>query len=220
VLIPQDISDILGDPPGTHIVPCALPVFRRKDWYVDDAPLAEAQRMVREYHYSKGGSNTAVYTHGLYERTTGTLYGVAWWLPPTRVACESVNKEQWRKVLSLTRLVAHPDVPRNACSFLIAESVKRIKADGRFVSLVTYADESQGHTGAIYKASNWHYVGRTGPYPRWVSQDGRQVAPKATVNRTKAEMEALGHRKTGAFYKHKFIMHLQKTARLTPHDAS
>ena len=72
---------------------------------VRPCPLADAQRMVREHHYSKGGSNTAVYAHGLYERATGLLIGVAWWLPPTRVAAESVNRNTWKQVLSLTRLV-------------------------------------------------------------------------------------------------------------------
>lgn len=184
--------------------------LRREDWYVADAPLKAAQALVVEHHYSRGGSNTACYTHGLYRRADDGLCGVAWWLPPTRVACESVNKEHWKRVLSLTRLVVTPGVPTNAASFLLARSTKLIRQDGRFVSLVTYADESQGHTGAIYRAANWQYVGRTGPYPRWLDADGKQVAPKATVNRTKAQMEALGHRKVGTFHKHKFVMHFHQ----------
>jgi hypothetical protein len=182
--------------------------FRKGDWEVRPAPLADAQALVREHHYARGGSNTAVYVHGLYWAGMEFLCGVAWWLPPTRVACESVNRREWQRVLSLTRMVMAPGIPKNACTFLLARSVKAIKQDGRFVSLVTYADESQGHTGGVYRAANWDYVGRTGPYPRWLDQDDKQVAPKATVNRTKSQMEALGHRKVGAFYKHKFVMHL------------
>lgn len=170
--------------------------------------LVDAQQMVREYHYSKGGSNTAVYTHGLFERASARLVAIAWWLPPTRVACESVNRENWKQVLSLTRLVCLPDAPKNSASFLLAHSVRLIRKDGRFKSLVTYADESQNHTGNIYRASGWIYVGRTGPYPRWLDAEGKQVSPKATVNRTKAQMEALGHRKVGSFFKHKFVIHL------------
>jgi hypothetical protein len=185
-------------------------IFRREDWYVADAPLAAAQVMVAEHHYSRGGSNTACYTHGLYRAATDELVGVAWWLPPTRVACESVNREQWRRVLSLTRLVILPGVPKNACSFLLSKSVKMIQQDGRFVSLVTYADERQNHLGGIYKASNWTYAGRTGPYPAWVDATGRQVAVKATKNRTKAEMLELGHVCVGKFHKHKFVLHLHE----------
>ena len=184
--------------------------LKSSDWYVYPAPLKTAQQMVRDYHYSKGGSNTAVYVYGLYRRSDNWLAGVAWWLPPTRVACESVNKEHWKKVLSCTRLVCHPDAPTNAASFLLGKSIKLIRQDGRFVSLVTYADEAQGHIGSIYKATNWEYVGRTGPYPKWINKEGRQVACKATKNRTKAEMLDLGYTRVGSFYKHKYVIHLFK----------
>ena len=185
------------------------PWLRKADWFVSDVPLKEAKRLVVEHHYSKGGSNTACYTHGLFHKDSGELYGVAWWLPPTRVACESVNKKDWKKVLSLTRMVMIPGAPKNACSFLLSRSVKKIAQDGRFVSLVTYADESQGHTGRVYLASNWEYVGKTPPYPRWVDPiTGRQVSPKSTVNRCRREMEALGYVMEGKYSKHKYVLHL------------
>lgn len=185
--------------------------LRKADWYVADAELAAAQAMVREHHYARGGSNTAVYVHGLYRRSDDWLAGIVWWLPPTRVAAESVNKAHWQRVLSLTRMVILPGVPKNAASFLLARSVQMIGRDGRFETLVTYADESQGHTGGVYKASGWGYVGRTGPYPRWHAPDGRQVAQKATVNRVKAEMERLGYVKVGSFHKHKYVLHVGAT---------
>jgi len=185
------------------------PQLKSKEWAIRDASLKQAQEMVREHHYSKGGSNTAVYVHGLYRKEDDALMGIAWWLPPTRVACESVNRPEWKRVLALTRLVILPDVPRNAASFLLSRSIAIIRKQRRFSSLVTYADESQGHDGAIYRASNWIYVGKTGPYPKWVdpANDNRQVSPKSTVNRTKAKMESLGFLKTGAYHKHKFVIH-------------
>lgn len=176
------------------------------EWEVLPCLLVDAQEFIRKWHYARGGSNTAVYTHGLYRKGDNILRGVAWWLPPTRVACESVDKKNWKQVLSLTRMAVLPDCPKNACSFLLARSTKIIFGDGRFTSLVTYADESQGHTGGVYKAANWEYIGRTGPYPRWLDISGKQVAPKSTVNRTKAQMEALGHKKVGSFFKHKYVL--------------
>lgn len=186
-----------------------MSALKSEDWEVRHASLSEARAMVEQHHYAKGGSNTAVYIHGLYRKSDGSLQGIVWWLPPTRVACESVNKLEWKKVLSLTRMVVLPDVPKNACTFMLSRSVRLIRKDKRFVSLVTYADESQGHSGGVYRAANWIYVGRTGPYPRWISVDGKQVSPKATVNRTKAKMIALGHSKQGSFFKHKFVLHLR-----------
>lgn len=186
-------------------------MFKKENYYVTDAPFNEAKELVKKYHYSKGGSNTFVYVHGLYEKQTNKLVGIAWWLPPTKVACQSVNKDEWTKVLSLTRMVVVPNVPKNACSFLLSKSIKLIKKDKRFVSLVTYADDAMNHTGTVYKASNWTFVGKTGPYPKWIDPEtGRQVAQKATKNRVKKEMEELGYKKVGSYYKYKYVIHLYK----------
>lgn len=179
---------------------------RKKDYTVDSVPHSVVADFIRTHHYSKGCSNTQVYGHGLFR--DGVLVGAASWLPPTKVAAKSVDAENWTRVLSLTRLAIHPDEPTNAASLLLGASIRLIRKDRKWVWGVTYADESQGHKGQIYRATNWQYVGRTGPYPRWVDENGRQVAPKSTKNRTKAEMEALGHVLTGRFYKHKFIIPL------------
>lgn len=176
----------------------------------------EARRFVADNHYAGGCSNTAVYADGLYRRGQDELLGVALWLPPTRVAAESVNKAEWRRVLSLSRLCVRGDVPRNGASFLMAKSIRRIRAEGRFASLVTYADEFMGHSGAIYRATNWSFIGSGSKQPRWEDSDGRQVAKKATRTRTNAEMRALGHRLVGAYRKHKFVMHLEAPTNLLP----
>lgn len=177
----------------------------RTEWEVRPCLLKDAQAFIKQYHYARGGSNTAVYTHGLYRRGQDTLCGVAWWLPPTRVAAESVNRDHWQKVLSLSRMAVLPDCPKNSCSFMLARSIDIIRRERRFVTLVTYADESQGHTGGVYKASGWTYVGKTGPYLRWLDRSGRQVSAKATKSRTVAQMEALGYVRAGRFFKHKYV---------------
>lgn len=185
--------------------------LKKADFFVSDCPQQDAKELIEKYHYAKGTSKVRVYTHGLYEKSTGDLVGAAWWLPPTRVACESVNKEQWKKVLSLSRLVVLPHVPTNGASFLVGQSIRLIKKEGRFVSLVSYADSSQGHEGAIYKATNWDYVGVTRKTPLWVCPaSGKQVACKSTVNRTKQQMLDLGYELKGRYEKHKYVMHLTK----------
>lgn len=147
--------------------------------------------------------------HGLFRG--GALVGVAHWLPPTRVCAESVDRKRWRGVLSLSRLVLLDEEPANAETILLGASVRLLKRDPRWVTLVTFADESQGHTGVIYRAAGWTYVGRTRPRPRWVTADGAQVATQAGPRtRTRAEMESLGHRRAGAHAKHKFILTIRE----------
>ena len=71
--------------------------------------------------------------------------------------------------------------------------------------LVTYADEWRHHTGAIYRADNWIYIGLTKP-ERAYQINGRQVARKAGGNtRTHAEMLTLGAEMVGSFSKHKYV---------------
>jgi hypothetical protein len=185
--------------------------LRKRDWLVRDVPTAEARAFIAEYHYSKGSSLTRVYSHGLFRKDSAALMGVAIWLPPTRVAAESVNRGAWQKVLSLTRLACRPDAPRNAATFLLGASIRLIRADRRFVSLVTYADTRYGHTGAIYRASNWDYVGCMKGSCAWRDPaTGRQVARKATRSRTDAEMLALGYERLPPSDKHKFVLHLRE----------
>lgn len=186
------------------------PTFCKADWEVRDVPLAVARRLVVDHHYAKGGSNTGTFVHGLVHRQTGKCFGVAWWIPPTKGAAMTVNTD-WRRVLTLTRMVMIPGALKNSCSFLLARSVKQIEADGRFLSLVTYADEGEGHVGTIYKAANWNYVGLSSLEERWIDAEGRHVARKSAGNsRTTAEMEALGYAKSGKTKKHKFVLHLKK----------
>lgn len=182
--------------------------LRRGDYEVRDIPAKDAREFIILHHYSKGCSNTRVYSHGLFKKGRDELLGVCIWLPPTKVAAESVNKEKWKQVLSLTRLAVKPDVPKNAATFLMSASIRLIKKDSRFVSLVTYADDFMGHTGGIYKASNWQYVGHMRGSPRWEDENGRQIARKSTVSRTNAQMKELGCRMVGVFGKHKYVMHI------------
>lgn len=183
--------------------------LRAAQWHVGPVSPKIARRFLEVFHYARGAANTAVFVHGLYLKGCDYCFGVVWWMPPTRVAAESVNAVEPDRVLALSRMAVFPDAPKNACTFLLARSVALIRADGRFNTLVTYADESQGHTGGVYRAANWRYAGCSRPYYRWLTADGRQVSAKATRNRTVAQMAALGHVPAGRSRKHKFVLSLR-----------
>ena len=188
------------------------PVLKKSDYEVKTIPLATCQQMVQKYHYARTGSNTATFRHGLFLKTQPeTCLGVAWWIPPTKSAALANYPSNWKAVLVLSRLVVHPDVPQNAASFLIMASVKLIRQDLRWEYLLTYADEWQKHSGTIYKATNWKYLGKTTPEATWVDTEGRMVARKAGPHtRTKAEMESLGYKMIGRYSRHRFGMSLRK----------
>lgn len=181
--------------------------LKKRDYEVRPVSIGVARRLVEDFHYAAGASNTAVYLHGLFranEFFDEQCCGVAWWIPPTRSAAEATYPERWQGVLCLSRLVIAPGVPKNACSFLLARS-RRIIDKQVWPCLVTYADDWRGHSGGIYRADNWQYVGKT-KAERTYQINGRMTARKAGGHtRTHAEMLALGAECIGSFAKHKFI---------------
>lgn len=182
--------------------------LKRSEWEVREVSIQTARALVEKYHYAKGASNTRIHCHGLFR--SGAFWenecvGVAWWLAPTRAAAEATYPPNWKGVLSLSRLVIAPGVPKNACTFLLARSVKLIDAK-RWPCLVTYADDWRGHTGTIYRASNWKYLGKTKGHPTW-TVNGVMTARKAgPKTRTRDQMLALGAVCEGVHAKHKFVL--------------
>lgn len=182
--------------------------IRKGEWGVFDAPFEAAKELVKAYHYAKGTSNTFVFCHGLYSLNDLSIHGALLWMPPTRPAAMSVCADP-NAVLALSRMVVSPGTPKGACSFLVSRSVKIIRRTRRFKVLLAYSDEFEGHTGAVYLACGWKSLGPQKPTPVWLDADGKRVSPKATVNRTRVEMEALGHRLVARSVKHKYVKHLE-----------
>lgn len=198
-----------GQPEGGGSIPTSpLQRLRKRDWVVANCDIDTAYRLVAAEHYAKGASNTAVYLHGLYPSNWlwyAQCAGIAWWIPPTRSAAEALAGDGWRGVLSLSRLVIEPDIPANACSFLLAHSTKLINRD-RWPVLVTYADSWRNHTGAIYRAAGWTYDGETARAPVYTLR-GVMIARKAGgKTRTHAEMMAIGCICHGRFSKSRFVL--------------
>lgn len=66
------------------------------------------------------------------------------------------DKRYGGKTWELARLYLLDEIPCNAETWLIGQSVKWIKRHRREVQyLVSYADPSAGHAGTIYRAANW-----------------------------------------------------------------
>ena len=187
--------------------------LKAKDYVARTVSLRTCQELVKRYHRQGGGANTATFRHGLFHKDRDTFdddcLGIAWWIPPTRSCAEASTDGDWRRVLSLSRLVCHPSAPRNAASFLLSKSIKFIRVTGRWDCLVTYASQRFGHNGAIYKATNWEQMGLTSPEATWINEKGHEVARKAGPHtRTKSEMETLGYQMIGRFAKIKYRIFL------------
>ena len=186
----------------------ATPRLRRAEWQVRSVDIVVARRLIVAEHYARRAANTAVYCHGLFRKWAfweEECEGVAWWIPPTRSAAEATYPANWEGVLTLSRLAIRPDVPVNAASFLVGASIRLIDRE-RWPCLLTYADTMMGHTGAIYRATNWRYVGMTNPESAFSIKGKLRSRKRGDQTRTRGEMMLLGAVDLGRHAKHKFVL--------------
>jgi len=180
------------------------PVARRADYALIDVDLDFAKWFFARHHYSKGCAKQAAAVHGIVRR--GVIVGVAFWMPPPKPAADYVARRldgRASEVLGLSRLAVVPDEPQNVASMLIGRSIRALHE--RWTRLLTFADESQGHTGTIYRATGWLEDGHTDKRVRWVDPEGRHVSPFSTTNIPVAELERRGYRRDGYYTKIRFI---------------
>lgn len=92
----------------------------------------------------------------------GGLIGAAIW--------GKLGMNVWKKyadkedqLLELRRLCCIDDTPKNTESYFIGKMIRWLRNNTKLKTLISYADLSHGHTGIIYKASNWKLIGQTPP---------------------------------------------------------
>jgi hypothetical protein len=195
----------------------ALPLRTRlhsEEWYVAPTSLKVGKDMVWRHHYSRSASPSAVYLFGLMLKNDFNVWGVSWWIPAPKATVDSYNPGGYSTTLVLHRLVVHPLVPTNGASFLLGRSIRAIVKDGRYELLVTYADTWRGHTGQIYKATNWEYRGLSEPTQVWTTEGGQLIGRRGQrygkgKNRLNSDLIAMGCTFQGKYAKHVYTMKLK-----------
>ena len=125
----------------------------------------ECYEFVKNYHYTKMIGAGSKYCFGLYENDI--LIGVGLWRQPngrlTYKLFSEFGLSDNSSILDLTRLCLIDDTLKNTESFFLSKMIKYIKKiDNDIHFLITYADYNQGHSGVIYRASNWVPFGSGG----------------------------------------------------------
>ena len=132
-----------------------------KKWTVAKVERSDIKSFIEKWHYSKSINGCrSSYHYALYDEQNimkGAMFygGMA-------------MANQWKKfatkeddVLELRRLCCVDDTPKNTESFFIGATIRDLKKNWQGKILVSYADKEYGHTGTIYKASNWEMIGET-----------------------------------------------------------
>lgn len=67
------------------------------------------------------------------------------------------------EIIELRRLVCIDDTPKNTESYFIGKTLKWLEKNTSLRFVLSYADQTYGHTGVIYQASNFKLMGQTSP---------------------------------------------------------
>jgi len=80
-------------------------------------------------------------------------------------AMPDVSKKYWPEnpkiVLELNRLCCIDDTLKNTESYFIGQTMRWLKKNSDYRVIISFADPAQGHTGTIYKATNFKHKGMT-----------------------------------------------------------
>jgi hypothetical protein len=134
--------------------------MKARDLEIAPCGYAEVRAFIEQHHYSHNTNGVKVrqcfaVTHG------GRLAGA--------VLFGALSTTAWKrfadaesKVLELRRLVLLDEAERNSESRVVGRCLRWVKQNLPEVEIVvSYADPAHGHSGTIYRASNFKYLGET-----------------------------------------------------------
>lgn len=98
-----------------------------------------------------------------------------------------------KDVIELRRLVLINDTKRFSETYFISRCIKWIKRNTKVKIIVSYADPEYGHSGIIYKASNFTFVGKTNP-GKVIMWKGKKYHDKAIRTMYKGKLKPFAQR--------------------------
>ena len=150
-----------------------------KNFTVEEVPRKSVVKFIEKHHYSHNVNGVqSLYHYGLFtegnfgiHKMIGAMMYAHPSMPATAATYNPINPT---KCLELRRLVCIDATPKNTESFFIGQTFKLLKRDTDMEVIVSFADQHHGHTGVIYKATNFDYLGETSR-GRILMVDGKEM---------------------------------------------
>jgi hypothetical protein len=160
-----------------------------------ECTIGVVDAMCRDYHGYGGASSTKTYAFAVYE--DGLPIASFSWQPPSPGVGKAIAPSEPSCVLQLSRMVAVPKKLRNLkhISKPLRKQMKHLIDRTRYPVLVTYHDESQGHTGYVYQCSGWKQVGKPKLRPFYVDRNGKRVSPYSNGSNHQRDIVLAGYGK-------------------------
>ena len=157
------------------------------DFTVEHVNRKAIVSFIEKHHYSHNVNGIQSYYHfGLFrEGNFGipTMIGAMLYAMPSMPATAAkYNPINPSKSMELRRLVCIDDTPKNTESYFIGKTFKWLKQNTDVEVIVSFADQHYGHSGVIYKATNFEYIGETAS-ARILMVDGKEYHSRS-LNQT------------------------------------
>ena len=153
---------------------------------------------IEKHHYSHNINGIQSYYHfGLYTegnfglpKMIGAMLYAMPSMPDTAAKYNPINP---RRCMELRRLVCIDDTPKNTESYFIGKTLRWLKQNTDVEVIVSFADQHYGHSGVIYKASNFDHFGETAK-ARVLMVDGKEYHPRTMNQKDKPYGRAIKKR--------------------------
>jgi len=158
-----------------------------KTYKIEPCERNEIRDFIEKWHYSKNINGLiSDYCFKLLdgnELIGAMIYG--------RIAMAGVWKkysDNESELTELRRLCCIDDTPKNTESYFIGGTLRWLKKNTNIKRVVSYADETYGHSGVIYKASNFTHNGMTAP-GRVIMYQGKRYHDKTIRTKYKGKLK-------------------------------
>ncbi len=122
-----------------------------------EAYSANIREKISQHHYTQSYPEVAKYCFVLRKVGDDTIRGVLLISPFSR----NQARERYTNYLELSRLWVADSEPKNTESFFIGKALNYLQRHTDLDGIISYADPNKGHTGIVYKATNFRFLGYT-----------------------------------------------------------
>lgn len=142
-----------------------------KNFEVEPVTIQFVRNFVEKWHYSSNVNGLRVSNvFGLFYNNN--LIGSIIYGPLGMANTWKKYAENEEDVIELRRLCCIDNTPKNTESYFIGNTLRWLRKNTSYKTVVSYADTFHGHEGTIYKASNFKHCGMTSK-GRVIEYDGR-----------------------------------------------
>ena len=132
--------------------------------------FSNISHIFKEFHYKSdnmGGGISACFAMFIDDKLVGGS-----------VLGKPRHEKKYKNCIDIRRMACLDESPCNSESYFLGQIIKWITCNTNYDNVLSYSDLTVGHTGTIYKASNFKEVGKTTP-TKYIEWNGRTYHPRS-----------------------------------------